>query len=58
MFGWLVNLTDVGEAAARPGFMGTVLAPNDDAVWYMLKQKGGKGPGMDGCGWMGEDDVI
>ena len=47
-FAWLLNLTDVGEAAARPGFMATVLAPSDDAVWYMLKQKGEKEQGTDG----------
>ena len=40
MFGWMLNLTSFGASAIRPGFMATILAPNDDAVWYLLNQKG------------------
>jgi len=42
MFGWMLNLTSFASSVARPGFMATILVPNDDAVWYLLKQKGMK----------------
>ncbi len=40
MFLSLANHTAFGSLLTRPGYMATVLAPDDGSVWDMLKSKG------------------
>ncbi|KAG2450010.1 hypothetical protein HYH02_000114 [Chlamydomonas schloesseri] len=40
MFRWLLSFSDMGERTRRPGFMATLLAPQDGAVWTALNKLG------------------
>ncbi|KAG2427944.1 hypothetical protein HXX76_011931 [Chlamydomonas incerta] len=40
MFRWLLSFSEMGERTRRPGFMATLLAPQDGAVWVAINKLG------------------
>lgn len=38
---WMLKLSDEGEKTGMPGYMVTLLAPTDSAVWEAMKKLGG-----------------
>ncbi|KXZ51061.1 hypothetical protein GPECTOR_14g47 [Gonium pectorale] len=40
MFRWMLNFSDEGEKTRMPGYMATLLAPTDGAIWAALNKLG------------------
>jgi hypothetical protein len=46
---WMLSFSDEGQSTKQPGYMATLLAPNDGAVWEALRRLGGWQLAGDGC---------